>query len=156
VTTAADVVFVDTNVLIYARHVNSPFHTDAANRLDDLEAAGAELWISRQTLREYLAGMTRPGAVNPPIPIPTLLADVRAFQTRFLIAEDGPTVTTHLEILLVAVACGGRQIYDANIVATMLAHGIPNVLTHNIADFKRFAGHVTVLPLIPPPPSGVP
>ena len=150
-TTAADVVFVDTNVLIYARHVNSPFHTDAVNRLDDLEAAGAELWVSRQTLREYLAGMTRPGAVSPPIPMHVLLADIRAFQTRFLIAEDGPTVTTHLEVLLAAAACGGRQIYDANIVATMLAHGIPNVLTHNTADFNRFSNHITIIPLISPP-----
>ena len=32
---------------------------------------------------------------------------------------------------------GGKQVHDANIVATMLAYGISSVPTHNTADFKR-------------------
>jgi predicted nucleic acid-binding protein len=148
-TTAGDKVFVDTNILVYARSVSSPFHRVAVTRLDDLEDTGAELWISRQTIREYLATLTKPGATTPPISLPDLIVDVQGFQSRFQIAEDGPSVTTRLEILLMAIYCGGRQIHDANIVATMLAHGIPTLLTHNVADFQRFAGHVTVAPLVP-------
>jgi hypothetical protein len=51
--------------------------------------------------------------------------------------------------LIAAIPCGGKQIYDANIVATMLAHGVPKLLTYNVARFSRFAGHITVLPLVP-------
>jgi predicted nucleic acid-binding protein len=42
-----------------------------------------------------------------------------------------------------------RNHHDANIVATMQAHGIPKLLTHNIADFARFSSMTTLLPLIP-------
>ena len=35
---------------------------------------------------------------------------------------------------------GGKQVHDANIVATMLAHGETRLLTFNQADFRRFAG----------------
>jgi predicted nucleic acid-binding protein len=34
---------------------------------------------------------------------------------------------------------GGRQVHDANVVATMLAHGERRPLTFNEADFRRFA-----------------
>ena len=148
-TTAADLVFVDTNILVHARVSQSPLHSIAATKVQDLAAAGHALWISRQILREYLAVMSKPGIVTVPVPMSALVAEARALETRFLIAEDGATVTSHLLNLLAAAACAGKQVHDANIVATMLAHGIPNLLTHNVADFSRFAAYITVIPLIP-------
>lgn len=148
-TTAVDPVLVDTNVLIYHQIARSPFHAAARNQLRDLSAAGHTLWVSRQILREYLAAMSRPGTVTPPPSMTALIADVQTFQTRFFIAEDGPAATIHLLSLLTSIPCGGKRVHDANIVATMLAHGIPRLLTHNVADFSRFAGIITVVPLVP-------
>jgi predicted nucleic acid-binding protein len=74
---------------------------------------------------------------------------VQSFELRFFIAEDGHAVTARLLSLLASIPCGGRQIHDANIVATMQTHGISKLLTHNIVDFARFSGSITVLPLIP-------
>ena len=148
-TTAVDPVLVDTNVLIYHQIARSPFYAAARNQLRDLSAAGHALWVNRQILREYLAATSRPGTVTPPLSMTALIADVRTFQARFFIAEDGPAVTVHLLSLLTSIPCGGKQIHDANIVATMLAHGIPRLLTHNVADFSRFAGIITVVPLVP-------
>ena len=54
-TTAADPVFVDTNILIYAAIASSPFYGPAIGKLDSFRRVGVELWVSRQTLREYLA-----------------------------------------------------------------------------------------------------
>lgn len=147
--TAADPVLVDTNVLIYHQIVTSPFHAAARNQLRDLLAAGHTLWVSRQILREYLAAMSRPGTVTPPLPMTTLIADVQTFQSRFLIAEDGPAVTAHLLSLLASVPCAGKQVHDANIAATMLTYGIARLLTHNVADFSRFAAVITLIPLVP-------
>jgi len=31
----------------------------------------------------------------------------------------------------------------------MLVHGVPNLLTHNAADFKRFSHLIAVIPLVP-------
>jgi predicted nucleic acid-binding protein len=148
-TTVVDQVFVDTNILIYARVAQSPLHSAAVTKLQDLATAGHSLWSSRQILREYLASLSKPGIVTVPVPMATLISDVRSFQTRFFIAEDGPAVTSHLLNLLAAIPCGGKQVHDANIVATMLAHGIAKLLTHNAADFNRFAAHITVISLVP-------
>ena len=39
----------------------------------------------------------------------------------------------------------GVQVYDARLVAAMLVHGIPNLLTLNVADFVRYSGLVTAV-----------
>lgn len=146
-TMAADPVFVDTNILIYAQQALSPFHPAATAKLRELATAGHTLWVSRQVLREYLVAMSRPGALTAPILMASLMHDVRTFEAQFGVAEDGPAVMAHLLNLLGSVPCLGKQVHDANIVATMLAHGIPKLLTHNTGDFTRFASWITVLPL---------
>lgn len=148
-TTAVDQVFVDTNVLICAHLTLSPLHTEAVTKLRDMELAGMELWISRQILREYLSAMTRAGVLTAPVPTPSLIADVRSFAASFHVAEDGPAVTDNLLNLMASIPVGGKQVHDANIVATMQAYGIPRLLTHNTADFTRFASIIAVEPLVP-------
>ncbi len=39
------------------------------------------------------------------------------------------------------------QVHDANVVATMLVHGIDAVITINLDDFTRFARHVRLIGL---------
>ena len=145
----ADGHFIDTNILVYAHLPTSPWHAAAVSKLKTLETMGVELWISRQTMREYLAAMTKPGVITTPNPALSLATDVRYFAGRFRIAEDGPAVTTELLNLVSTIPMGGKQIHDANIVATMLTHGIPKLLTNNTADFARFASLITVVPLVP-------
>jgi predicted nucleic acid-binding protein len=149
VTTAGRRLFVDTNILMYSVLTASPFHAAADESLNALDTAGAELWTSRQILREFVAAMTRPGVASPMPPVASVLADVRRFATQFRIAEDGPLVTDELLRLIAAIPCGGKQVHDANIVATMLAHRIPTLLTHNVPDFQRFTTLITIQPLVP-------
>ena len=99
-------------------------------------------------LREYLAVLTRPQTFTSPISIPTLASQVRAFESRFRIAEEGANVTSQLLSLVGQFAVGGKQIHDANIVATMQVHGIGQLLTHNVSDFSRFAPLIQVLPIV--------
>lgn len=148
-TTVVDPVFVDTNVVVYANIATAPLHTVALQTIHNLWSAGVELWLSRQILREYLATLTRPQLYTTPQPPSILMAQVHYFQSRFQIAEDGPTVTSQLLNLLALLPIGGKQIHDANIVATMQVYNIPKLLTHNTADFARFASLITVVPLVP-------
>ncbi|BBO19276.1 type II toxin-antitoxin system VapC family toxin [Candidatus Brocadia pituitae] len=39
----------------------------------------------------------------------------------------------------------GKQVHDANLVATMLVHGIHSLLTCNVDDFKRYKGLIKIL-----------
>ena len=57
---AADRVFVDTNVLIYATRRTASERAAAKAALARLEGEGRGLWISFQVLHEYLAAVTRP------------------------------------------------------------------------------------------------
>ncbi len=143
-----DAVFIDTNILVYANLSKSPWHALAKGRLQLLDERGVELWIGRQTLREYLSAMTRPNTLTEPIPIASLVNDVRYFANRFRVAEDGAPVTRKLLELLERIPVGGKQVHNANIVATMLTYGIPRLLTHNVDDFKRFAHLIEVAPLV--------
>ena len=43
--------------------------------------------------------------------------------------------------------CGGKQVHDANVIATMLAHGVGTVVTMNLADFARFERYVGLVEL---------
>ena len=141
-------VFLDTNILVYARATQSPFHQAALQMIQRLDQSRVELWISRQVLREYLATFTRPQQFTNPLPIETLIEDIRLFQTRFRVAEDSLQVTQRLLALMEQVSIGGKQVHDANIIATMQAYGISQLITHNVADFNRFSEFITVLPLV--------
>jgi len=142
-----DSIFVDTNVLVYAAVPSAPDHAIARDALWSYEQSGVRIWISRQVLREYLATLTRPQTYSSPLVPATLVADVVLFERKFAVAEDNDKVTQHLLDLLVQTRPGGKQVHDANIVATMLTYSIGSILTHNTADFDRFSDIITVLPL---------
>jgi len=146
---AGSPVFLDTNILIYGTVKSSPFHVAARSRIDQHYEAGDELWISRQVLREYLAIMSRPQQFSQSLPISALLDDIRYFESHFRVADEGPEVTAKLLELMARIPVAGKQVHDANIVATMLANGIPAILIHNVGDFDRFSPRIGVIPLLP-------
>jgi predicted nucleic acid-binding protein len=125
----------------------SVFHQAALEAIQNCYDAGIELWISRQVLREFLTTLTRPQAFMNPRPVATVIERVRFFQTQFRVAEDNSQVTERLLSLMSEIPSGGRQVHDANIVATMLVYHIPQLLTHNTGDFSRFSQLIAVLPL---------
>jgi predicted nucleic acid-binding protein len=144
---AADPAFVDTNVLVYANQELAEFHERASARLIDLDQPGTPLWVGRQILREYLAVITRQHGRGAALTAPFAVGRVRQFASLFGVAEDGPEVTKILLDLPARFPTAGRQVHDANIVATMLAHRINRLLTFNTADFKRFSGLIRLEPV---------
>lgn len=145
----AEAVFVDTNLLIHANNEESPFQQETRQRLLDLAADGCPLWISRQVLREYAAVLSRlmneKNAFNGPV----IVADLQRFEREFLVADDNTAVSAQLQELIVSHAVKGKQTHDANVVATMLVHGITRLLTHNEKDFRRYLPLIEILPLVP-------
>ncbi len=152
VTTSADV-FIDTNVLLRANISSAPLHREALAIINELWAADTQLWISRQVLREYIANVTRPQMGLQPMPVEQVVERVDYFQTLFRVADEASAVTSQLLSLLQAFPTGGKQVHDANIVATMLVYGIDTLVTQNIADFKRFSGKIKLRPLTSTPSS---
>ena len=137
--------FVDTNVLVKGRILEAPGHAAAREELETAFGDSEPLRISRQVLREYLAVVTRPQPWAVGLTREEALADVERFADAFEILEDGPAVTDRLLALCREVPVAGRQIHDANIVATMLAHGERRLLTFNTADFRRYRDRIELL-----------
>jgi predicted nucleic acid-binding protein len=79
--------------------------------------------------------------------LPDALGNVRAIRERTTLLAEDSKVTDRLLGLLADVECRGRQIHDANVVATMLVYGIGAVVTINVRDFARFGGHVDLIRL---------
>ena len=74
------------------------------------------------------------------------LGNVHAIRERTtLLAEDAKVAERVLGLLADVEA--GRQVHDANVVATMLVHGIAVIVTMNLDDFARFGQYVDLLRL---------
>ena len=137
--------FLDTSLFIPARFDAAPAHALARAALSRVERTGEVLRISRQVMREYLAAATRPQAWSAPLPMSRALADLSWMEEAYEILEDGPQVMDTLARLCREIPVRGKQVHDANIVATMLAHGERCLLTFNIRDFRRFAAHIDIV-----------
>ena len=92
-----------------------------------------------------MAVITRPQSWAAPTPMEEALDDISWLLRNFEILEDGPRVTEALVALCREVPVGGRQIHDANIVATMLAYGERLLLTFNTADFRRYGDRIALV-----------
>ena len=137
--------FIDTNVLVKSRIPSAPDHDAARASLERAFRDPEPLTISRQVIREYLAVVTRPQTWTVAITREDALDDVSRLIGSFEILEDGPVVTESLVGLCREIPVGGRQIHDANIVATMLAHGERRLLTFNVSDFRRYGDRIELV-----------
>ncbi len=137
--------FIDTNVFVNSRVPDAPAHAVARDRLEQSFEGDEPLRISRQIVRKYLSVVTRPQTWPVAISREEALDDANTLMRNFEILEDGPVVAELLITLCRDVLVGGSQIHDANIVATMLAHGEHRLLTFNVADFRRFEGRIELV-----------
>jgi predicted nucleic acid-binding protein len=143
-----DRVMLDTNVFLAATDESRAEHSDALAILDRWPDRNTMLCTSGQILREYLAVATRPEDKNGLGLKPAeAVGNVRAIRDRTTLLEEDSRVADRLIRLLDHVECGGKQIHDANVVATMLVHGIGTVVTMSTGDFARFTSYVSLLRL---------
>jgi predicted nucleic acid-binding protein len=146
-TMADDGTYIDTNILVYSTDSFSPyFHiaNRALQRVIDHNGPGV---ISPQVGTEYLSVSLR-SSLTTGTPSPaTVLRNVETFSQRFRMVDENAAVVKELLNLLQTYPTAGRRVHDANIVATMLAHGVRRLLTNNVDDFARFASVITIVPL---------
>ena len=136
--------FVDTNILLNSRIDTAVHHQVARSMLERAFWDSEPKYISRQIIREYLAVVTRPIWANA-IEFDVALQDIDEMFQLFRILEDGPDVTDVLLDLCRQVPVAGRRIHDANIVATMLAHGERRLLTFNTSDFSGYGDRIELI-----------
>ena len=135
----------DTNILLTATNESRAGHEQALDVINGWPAQGTTLYTSGQIIREYLSVATRPAALNGlGLTVPDALDNARAFRSRMLLLAEDAKVADRLAELLEESKSSGKQVHDANVVATMLVHGVDLVVTLNTGDFARFGQYVQV------------
>lgn len=141
-------VIIDTNVLLSATAPSRQLHRAAMAVLNDWPNQGTILATSTQVLREYLVVATRPVEVNGlGLGVADALDNIAAFRGRMRLLAESETGWDRLRDLVAAYGCQGKQIHDANVVATALTSGVARLVTANVGDFARFAAEIEVIDL---------
>jgi uncharacterized protein len=140
---------VDTNILVYAHRADSPWHSQALERLLSL-AEGSRRWgIPWACVHEFIAIVTHPRIYRPPTPLATALDAVRAW-------TDSPMLTflgeaedhlDRLSSLMHTAKAEGPEVHDARVAAVCLSHGVREFWSAD-RDFSRFPTLKAVNPLL--------
>lgn len=133
--------FVDTNVLLAGTDESRSYHAGALAFLESGVAGEQRLFASGQIFREYLVVATRPVEANGlGLTSAAALANIREFQSCVQRLDENTDVAERLLRLAGTHCLTGKRIHDANIVATMEAHGLARIRTNNPDDFAPFEG----------------
>lgn len=132
-----DKIFFDTNILVYLSSQESPFHLRVLEKVKEL-IDKYEIWISRQVLREYAVVMTNSSLLQKPLSSVEVEKDMEKWANIFRVADEIEETTINLRELIVLYDIKGKNIHDANIIATMKTYNIEILFTLDSKDFKRF------------------
>ena len=151
------IILVDTNVLCRLCNSVKPTPSDALaarHALETLRSRSHVLAIAPQNLYEFWATATR-STGRPPqgangLGMTPLRADqwIAYFLRVFRLLNETDAVLPAWRTLVHTYGVAGYKSHDVRLVATMQAHNITNLLTFNVADFKRIRGINVLNPLI--------
>lgn len=140
-------VLIDTNILLRLLEPTDPEYGLVRGAVEALAARGESLCFASQNLIEFWNVCTRPISKNG-LGLTPAQTDERAtlMESRFRLLPDNERVHAEWRRLVVAHSVAGVQVHDARLVAAMLAHGVPQLLSLNDRDFGRYSGISVVHP----------
>ncbi|MDZ4770519.1 MAG: type II toxin-antitoxin system VapC family toxin [Chloroflexota bacterium] len=140
-------VFVDTNILLRTILSQMKQHAEVDALVKRTLREGAELWINGQVIREFIVQATHPRTLTEPLTIEQVVQEIEVAKPLFRVADETEAVRDKLLELLRQYPTQGKQVHDANLVATMLAYEIDTLLTLNVDDLKRFEDKIKIISL---------
>ncbi len=118
-------IVLDANVLVRSSDPDDPLHATAVEALKILKAAGEQLILIPQAVREFWAVATRPKKENGLALTPQESGEyVARFEKFFELRPDTPAAYDHWRQLVTNYAVSGKEAHDAAYVAAMQAHAI--------------------------------
>lgn len=132
---------IDTNVLLASTDTSRSQHAVALAFLQEGLTGQQRIFASGQIFREYLVVATRPIEANGlGLTSSAALENIREFQSCIQLLDENTDATEQLLSLVKTHGLKGKRIHDANIAATMRAHGLTRIRTSNPHDFEPFKG----------------
>ena len=139
---------VDTNILVYALFPGVAQHVASRTLLDRAKTPSGGLCVASQSLAEFYSIVTNSRCVtSPKSPVDALTAveDILAMPGMTVLTVPADLVTRWIALVRTRPVTGA-DIFDVQLVATMLANGVTNIYTYNVADFAGFPGIQALTP----------
>ena len=136
----SEISLLDTNVLVYAADADSPFH-QASKELRDRGMRGeVTLCLFPQILYEFFAVVTDPRRVqNPRSQKEAAIEIERYYRSEHLLKlYPGPDLIRISLDLLKRYEVRKQEVFDLQLVATMLSNGINRIFTFNHDHFSKY------------------
>ena len=131
---------VDTNILIYRADQDSIFHLPSVNLINCGLKGEVSLCLAPQNLTEFYAVMTNPKRVTNPIaPVDARVEIERYLQSQNIrkIYQNADLIPTLLK-LIDKYPPTRQQIFDLQLIATMLVNNITRIYTFNAKHFQPY------------------
>ncbi len=135
-----DPYLLDTNILLRLSQSDpSPHERAVVSAVEGLYRSGTKLFYTLQNAAEFWNVSTRPKENNGVgLSIEAVNNQLKRIENTCALLLDTYAVAREWRRLVVRYGVSGRQVHDARLVATMLAHDVPKLLTLNTDDFFRY------------------
>jgi len=134
-----DACLLDSNILLRISKSDDPQHAAISHALRALVGQAARLCYTSQTIGEFWNASTRPLDKNGfGLSVAETDRLARVIERDFEFLPDSREVHERWRFLLVAHNIQGVQVHDARLAASMYVHGVGQLLTINVRDFRRF------------------
>jgi predicted nucleic acid-binding protein len=136
----SNLVLLDTNILVYYHQELSLFHQQAKELMEKGLRGAVSLCICPQVLMEFYSTITNPKRVTDPVSPGEAIQEVEKYFTRRWIAKIHPKedVLAITLDLLKRYPVKQMEIFDLQLVATMISNQVKQIYTVNRDDFVKF------------------
>jgi predicted nucleic acid-binding protein len=136
----------DSNTFLRLAEKNSTQRQSVINAIRSLRTRSEAIYYSPQILAEFWNVCTRPASARGGLGLSVEQTERKAnlIQKYFVLLHDNAATFTEWRRLVSDLQIKGVQVHDAKLVASMIAHKIPYLVTFNDTDFTRFP-MITVL-----------
>ncbi|HOL96529.1 MAG TPA: type II toxin-antitoxin system VapC family toxin [bacterium] len=145
---AGERAFVDTNIFIYAVYADNEHHVASRKLLERAEKGEMEFCIAVQSLTEYYSVVTNLRRVSNPRSPQEALSDIQIILNLpgITVIPQPTDLLSRIITLIEKNPVLGADIFDVQLVATLLGNNIKKIYTYNIIDFQRFSELEVLLP----------
>jgi predicted nucleic acid-binding protein len=135
------VTHLDTNVLVYAADGTSPFHHPSKHLRDSGLRGEVSLCVFPQIFSEFFAVITDSRRVSNPRTREEAATEIEKYLKAAYLLKlyPGPDVMDIMLDLLRRYQVKRQEVFDLQLVATMLSNNIKRIYTFNREHFDRFA-----------------
>src|ERR1035437_2095865 len=138
--TSDEVSFIDANILVYAAMEDAP----QSNACRSLLSSDRPLCLSPQVFADFYSVVTSPKRVSAPFTAAEAVDFIIQLLPRVEVLPLQSGAVLRWMKLALEGGVTGADVFDLQIIATMLEQGVTQIYTYNRGDFAGFA-ELTVL-----------